>query len=115
MFASCVSRVPPGNSQLRPLCSKIGHARTPTNTIIVITQTPTSNETAPSTRSARLSDQGWRSHSITAQSHPRDGCAEGVRTEGARTGGVRLEASVRAGGVPNSSDRHHLIAEGIHN
>ena len=63
MFAICVCRLPPGPSQLRPLCSKIGHARIPTNTIIAITHTPTSNDTAPSVRSARWSGQGLRSRS----------------------------------------------------
>ena len=38
-FAICVSRLPPGPSQLRPLCSKIGHARIATNTTIATTTT----------------------------------------------------------------------------
>ncbi len=48
MFAISSSRLPPGPSQLSPLCSKIGHARTPTKTTIATTPTPTSNDTAPS-------------------------------------------------------------------
>src|ERR1700677_2866029 len=63
MFASCVLRLPPGPSHLRPLCSKTGHARANTNTIIPITLAHTSNETAPSVSSARLSDHGLRSRS----------------------------------------------------
>src|SRR5271166_2885124 len=63
MFASCSLRPPPGPSQLRPLCSKTGQARMNTNTIIPITHAHTSNETAPSVSSARLSDHGLRSRS----------------------------------------------------
>src|ERR1035438_5492255 len=60
MLEISVSRLPPGNSQLSPLCANTGQARIPTKTIIAITLALTSSETPPSARSARRSGQGLR-------------------------------------------------------
>src|SRR3954453_8420327 len=61
MSLSCLSTLPPEPNQCSPLCANDGHAFANTKATIAAISSRTMDDTAPSVRSARVSDQGCRS------------------------------------------------------